>query len=173
MNNIGFMFCSSCCSVIWSCLTLSDPMDCSMSRPPWPSLSPGVCSDSCQLSQWCHPTISCSVGPFSSCLQSFPTSGSLSRSQLFTSVNKGLELQFQHQSFQWIFRVDFFRIDWFDLFVVQGTLKSLLQHHNSKVPILWHSAFFYGPTLTSTHDYWKNQSFDYMEICQQSNVFAF
>ena len=53
-----------------------------------------------------------------------------------------LELQLQHQSFQLIFRIDFLRIDWLDLLPVQGTLKSLLQHHSSKVSILWHSAFF-------------------------------
>ena len=52
-----------------------------------------------------------------------------------------------------------FRIDWFDLLTVQGTLKSLLQHHNLKASVLWCSAF-YGPTLTSIHDYWKNHSFD-------------
>ena len=51
-----------------------------------------------------------------------------------------------------------FRVDWLDLLAVQGTLKSLLQHHSSKVLILWCSA--YGPTLTSIQDYWKNQSFD-------------
>ena len=49
-----------------------------------------------------------------------------------------------------------FRIDWLDLLAVQGTLKSLLQHHSSKASILWHSAFFILPTLTSIHDYWKN-----------------
>ena len=48
------------------------------------------------------------------------------------------------------------RIDWLDLFAVQGTRKSLLQHHISKASILWCSAFFIGPTLTSIHDYWKN-----------------
>ena len=53
-----------------------------------------------------------------------------------------------------------FRIDWLYLLAVQGTLKSLLQHHSSKASILWHSAFFYGPTLTSIHDYWKNHSLD-------------
>ena len=53
-----------------------------------------------------------------------------------------------------------FRIDWFDLLAVQGTLKSLLQHHSSKASVLWHSTFFYFPTLTSIHDYWKNHSFD-------------
>ena len=54
-----------------------------------------------------------------------------------------------------------FRMDWLDLLAVQGTLKSLLQHHSSKASILWHSAFFlYSPTLTSIHDHWKNHSFD-------------
>ena len=57
-------------------------------------------------------------------------------------VAKVLELHLQHQTFQWIFRTDFFKIDWFDLLAVQGTPKSLLQHHRSKVSILWHSAFF-------------------------------
>ena len=53
-----------------------------------------------------------------------------------------------------------FRMDWLDLLAVQGTLKSLLQHHSSKASILWRSAFFRVPTLTSIHDYWKNHSFD-------------
>ena len=57
-------------------------------------------------------------------------------------VAKVLELQLQHQSFQWLFRTISFRIDWFDLFAVQGTLKSLLQPHSSKASILWCSAFF-------------------------------
>ena len=56
-----------------------------------------------------------------------------------------------------------FRIDWFDLLAVQGTLKSLLQHHNS------HS-LCYGTTLIFIHDYWKNHRFDYMDLCQQSDV---
>ena len=53
-----------------------------------------------------------------------------------------------------------FRIDWFDLLTVQGTLKSLLQHHSSKALIVRRSTFFNGPTVTSIHDYWKNYSFD-------------
>ena len=58
------------------------------------------------------------------------------------------------------------RIDWFVLLAVQGTLKSLLQHHSSKASILWLSAFF-SLTLTSIHDYWKNHSFDLMDLCWQ------
>ena len=57
-------------------------------------------------------------------------------------VAKVLELQLQQPSFEWKFRTNFFRIDWLDLLAVQGTLKSLLQHHSSKASILWCSAFF-------------------------------
>ena len=56
-----------------------------------------------------------------------------------------------------------FRIDWLDLLAVQGTLNSLLQHRSSKASLAL--SFLYGPALTSTHDYWKNHSFDYMDIC--------
>ena len=62
-------------------------------------------------------------------------------------VAKVLEFQLHHQSFQWIFRTDFLRMDWLDLLAVQGTLKSLLQHHSSKASILWHSAFFIAQLL--------------------------
>ena len=65
-----------------------------------------------------------------------------------------------------------FRMDWLDLFAVQGTLKSLFQHHSSKASILRHSAF-YTVQLTSIHDNWKNHSLDWMDICWQSNVSAF
>ena len=53
-----------------------------------------------------------------------------------------------------------FSVNWLDHLAVQGTLRSLLQHHSSKASIHWHSAFFYSPTLTSIHDYWKNHSLD-------------
>ena len=57
----------------------------------------------------------------------------------------------------------FFRIDWFHLPAVQGTLESLLQHHNLKASVLWLS-FLYGPTLTSMYDYWKNHSFGWIFV---------
>ena len=124
-----------------------------MSVPLWPnglqhtrlpclSLSPGVCSNSCPLSQWCHPTISFSVAPFSSCLQSSPASASFPVNQLFASGGQRIGVSASASAFQWIFRVDSFRIDRLDLLAVQGTLKSLLQHHNAKASILQHSAFF-------------------------------
>ena len=72
-------------------------------RLPCPSPSPGVCSNSCPLSQWCYPTISSSDTPCSSCPQSFPASGNLFQWVGSSHwVAKVLELQLQHQSFQWI-----------------------------------------------------------------------
>ena len=115
---------------------------------PCPSPSPGVCSNSCLLiGDVKQPSLS----------SPFPLAFYLSQHQDFFQwvgslheVAKVLEFQLQHQSFQWIFRVDFFRIDWLDLLAVQGTLKSLHQHHSSKVSILWRSAFF---TVQLSHPY--------------------
>ena len=94
-----------CCSVAQWCPTLW-PLGLQHARFPCPS-SPGVCSNSCPLSQWCHPTISSSVVPFSSRLQFFPASGSFLISQSLHQVAKVSERQLQDQSFQWIFRTDF------------------------------------------------------------------
>ena len=88
-----------------------------------PSPTPRACSNSCPSSQWCHPTISSSVALFSSCHQSFSESKSFPRIGSSHQVAKVLELQLQHQSFQWIFRVDFLRTDWFDLLLSKGLLK--------------------------------------------------
>ena len=104
--------------------------------------TPGAYLNSYPLHWWCHPTISSSVIPVSSCLQSFPASGSFQWVSSLHQVAKVLELQLQHQSFQWIFRTDFLHNWMFDLLAVQGTLKSLLQHHSSKASVLQHSAFF-------------------------------
>ena len=82
------------------------PCDPRHARPPCPSPSPGARSNSWPLSQWCHPAISSSATLLSFCLQSFPASGSLPPSSSH-QVAKVLELPFQHQSFQWIFRTDF------------------------------------------------------------------
>ena len=65
-----------------------------------------------------------------------------------------------------------FRIDWLDLPAVQGTLKSLLQHHSSKASVRRCSTLFIVLTVTSIHDCWKNQSFDYTDLCRQNNVSA-
>ena len=74
-------------------------------------------------------------------------------------VAKVLEFQPQHQSFQWIFRTDFLWMDWLDLLAVQGTLKSLLQHHSQGINSLVLS-FLYSPNLASIYDHWENHSFD-------------
>ena len=76
-------------SVAQSCLTLCNPMDCSTPGLPCPSPTPGVYSNS-SLSQWCHPTILCSVVPFSSHLQFLPASGSFQMSQFFTSGGQSI-----------------------------------------------------------------------------------
>jgi len=80
-----------CCSVAQLCPILCDPMDYSMPDFPFPSPSPGVCSNSHTLSWWSHPTISSSVTPFSSCPQSFPASGSFPMSQFFASDGQSIE----------------------------------------------------------------------------------
>ena len=66
-----------------------------------------------------------------------------------------------------------FRIDWFDLPAVQGTLTSFLQYHSSKASILQRLAFFMVQLSQFISDCWKNHSFDYMDLCQQSNISAF
>ena len=105
-------------------------------RPPCPSPTPEVHSDSRPSSQWCHPAISSSVVPFSSCPQSLPASGFFPMSQLFTwggqSTGVSALASFLPKKSQISFRMD-----WLDLLAVQGTLKSLLQHHSSKASILY------------------------------------
>ena len=90
------------------------------------------------VSWWCHPTLSSSDTSFSSCPQSFPTSGYFPVSQLFPSGVQSIEASASASVLPMNISS---RIDWFDL-AVQEALKSLLQHHNSKTSILWHSAFF-------------------------------
>ena len=94
-------------------------------RPPCPSTTPGVYSDSCQLSWWCHPNISCSVIPFSSCLQSFPASWSFQMNQLFASGGQsiGISASAISPSNEYSGMISF-RMDWLDLLAVQGTLRA-------------------------------------------------
>ena len=103
------------------------PHELQHARPPCPSPTPRVYSNSCPLSPWCHPTISSSVVPFSSCLQSFPASGPFPISQFFTSGGQSVGFSFSiNPSSEYLWLISF-RVDWFDL-AVQGTLKSLLQN---------------------------------------------
>ena len=110
--------------------------------PPCPSLTPRVYSNSCPLSWWCHPTISSSVAPFSSRLQSFPASGTFQMSQLFIRWPKDWSFSFSISPSNEYSGLISFRMDLLDLLEVQGTLRSLLQHHSSKASILLCSAFF-------------------------------
>ena len=111
-------------------------------RLPSPSPTPGAGSNSCPSSRWCHPTISSSVIPFSSCLQSFPASGSFPMNQFSSSGQSiGVSASASVLPIEYSGLISF-RIDWLDLLSVPGTLKSLLQHHSSKASILQCSAFF-------------------------------
>ena len=94
------------------------------------------------LSQLCHPTISSSIIPFSSCLQSLPASGAFQMSQLFTSGGQSISFSFSISLSNEYSGLISFRMDWLDLLAVQGTLKSLLHHQSSKTSILQCSAFF-------------------------------
>ena len=117
-------------------------MNCSMPGFPVFHYLP-VCSDSSPLSQWCHQTISSSVVPFSSCPQSFLAIRVFSNAlALCIRWPKYWSFGFSNTPSNKYLGLISLRIDWFDLLVVQGTLKSLLQYHSSKASILWHSASF-------------------------------
>ena len=104
--------------------------------------TPGY-SNSCPLSQWCHPANSSSVIPLSSCLQSFPASGSFPMSQFFASGGQRTGVLALTSALPNKYSgLISFRMDWLDLLAVQGALKSLLQDHSLKSSILWCSAFF-------------------------------
>ena len=140
-------------------------------RPPCPSPTPGVYSNSCPLNQWCHPTISSSGVPFSSCLQFFPAPGSFQMRSSSHQVAKVLELQ--HKSFQWISRTDFLQDG------LVGSPCSPRDSQESSPTLQFKSinssvlSLLYGPTLTSIHDHRKNHSFDYTDLCWQSKASAF
>ena len=106
-------------------------------RPPCPSPTPGVHPNSCVSSQWCHPSISSSVIPFSSC----PNSSSI-RVFYNESTLRMRWPKYWISASAWVPGLISSRMDWLDLLAVQGTLKSLLQHHSLKASILWRSAFF-------------------------------
>ena len=157
-----------CCSVAQSCPTLCDPMDCSTPDFPCPSPYPRICSNLCPLSRWCHPIISSSVVPFSSGLQSFPTSTSFLMSQLFTSGG---------QSFGTSALVLLLNIQgWFPLGLtglISLQSKGLSRVFSNTTVQKHQFLLLYGPILTCIHDYWKNHSFDYIDLCWQSNISAF
>ena len=128
-------------------------------RPPCPSPTPRIYSDSCPLSQWYHPAISCAVVLFSSCPQSFPASGSFPMSQFFASGGQSIGVS-ASASVLLINIQDWFPLGW------TGWISLLSNKLESSPTPQFKSinssalSFFYSPTLTSIHDYWKNHSFD-------------
>ena len=163
-------------SVQFSHSVLSDslrPHESQHTRPPCPSPTPGVYSNSCPSSRWCHLTISSSVVPFSSCPQSLPASGSFPMSQLFTSDGQSIGVS-ASASVLSMNTQNLSPLGWLvgspcstresQEFSPTPQFKSI----NSLVP-----SFLHSPTLTSIHDHWKNHSLDQTELCWQSNVSAF
>ena len=130
-------------------------------RLPCPFPSPGACSNSCPLSQWCHPTILSSVIPFSSCLQSFPASGSFPMSQFFPSGGQSTGASASASVLPINIQ------GWFplDLTGLISLLSKRLSRVFSSTTVPKHQFLgtqpSKGPTLTSIHNYWKNHSFDY------------
>ena len=162
--------CSCYYSVVYDSL---QPHGLQHARLPCPSSSPRACSNSCPLSQWCHPTILCH--PFILLPSIFPSIRVFSNeSVLCIRWPKYWSLSFSISPSNEYSGLISFRMDELDLPAVQGTLKSLLQHHSSKASILRSSAFF---MVQLSHPYmttgWKNHSVDYMDLCWQSVVYAF
>ena len=163
-------------SVQFSHTVMSDsswPSGLQHTKIPCPLPTPVACSNSCPSLQWCHPTILSSVVPFSSCLQSFPASGSFPMSQFFASGSQSTGVSASASVLPMIIQ------DWFPLGLIgwspwsQGTLKSLLQYHSSKTSMLQYSDFF---IVQLSHPYvttGKTIALTKTEICWQSNVSAF
>ena len=139
-------------------------------RLPCPLPTPGDCSNSHPLSKWCHPTISSSVVSFSSCPWSFPASESFKMSQFFTLCGQsiGASASVLPMNIQ----------DWSPLGWTVGSPCSPRDSQESSPAPQFKSinslalSFLYGPTLSSIHDYWKNYSFDQMDLCWQSLCFV-
>ena len=147
------------CSVVSNSLR---PHESQHARPPYSSPTPGVYSNSCPLSRWCHPTISSSIVRFSSCLESFPASGSFPMSQCFPSGGQRIGV-FALASVLPMNIQDWFPLGLTGLISLQS--KGLSRVF-SNITVQKHQFFgaqvslYYSPTLTSIHDYWENHSFD-------------
>ena len=157
-------------SVQFSRSVLSDslrPHELQHARPPCPSQTPRVYSNSFPSSRWCHPAISSSVIPFSSCPQSFPASESFPMSQLFTWGGQSIEVS-ASASVLPMNTQDWSPLGWTGWISLQS--KGLSRVF-SKTTVEKHQffglSFLHSPTLTSIHNYWKNHSFDEMELCRQ------
>ena len=142
-------------------------------RPPCPSPTPGVCSNSCPLSQWCHPTISSPVTPFSPAFNLPQRQGLFQWVSISHQVVKVLELQLQHQSFQWIFRTNslYHWLVWFPC-SPRDSQKSSSAPPFKVINSLVLSLFLLSSSHICTWLLGKH-SFDSMDFCRQSNVFCF
>ena len=140
-------------------------------RLPCPSPSPGVCSIACPLSPWFHPTILSSIVPFSSCLQPVPASGSFPMNWLFASGGQSIEAS-ASASVHLMSNQGWFPLGLTGWLSLQS--KGLSRVFSSTT-VQNHQFFsaLYGPMLTFVHDYWKNHSFDYTDLCWPSNISAF
>ena len=163
------MYCY-CSSVAQSCPTLQ-PHWLQHTRLPCLSLSPRGCSNSCPLNRWCHPTISSSVTLFS-CPQSFPASRTFQMSQLFISGGQSIGASVSASVLPMNIQ-SWFPIGWTGLISLQSR-DSQESSPASQFESITSSALslLYGPTLTSVHDYWKNHSFDYMDLCLLFNMLS-
>ena len=126
------------------------PHESQHTRPPCPTPTPGVHSNSHPSCWWCHPAISSSVIPFSFCPRSLPASVFSNDSNLHMRWPKYWSFSFSIIPSKEHPELISFRMDWLDLLAVQGTVKSFLQHHSSKASIIWRSAFF---TVQLSHPY--------------------
>ena len=143
------------------------------SRLPCPSPTPRACPNSCPLSPWCHPTISSSVIPFSSCLKSFPASRFFPMSQFFASGGQSIGAS-ASASVLPMNTQDWSTLGWTGWISLQSKgLSRVFSNTTVQKHQFFSTQLFYGPTLTSVHNYWKNYSFDQTDLCQQSNNSAF
>ena len=161
-------------SVAQSCPTPCDPLNCSTPGLPVHHQLPEFTQTHVHwVGRWCHPTISPSVIPFFSHLQSFPATGPFPVSQLFASGGQSIGVSASASILPMNIQ-DWFPLGLTSLISLQSKWLSrvfsntIIQSINSSV-----FSFLYGPSLTSIHDYWKNHKFDYMDLCWQSDVSAF
>ena len=160
-------------SVQFSPSVMSDslrPHESQHARSPCPSPTPRVYSNSCPSSWWCHPAISSSVVPFSSCPQSLPALGSFPVSQLFASDGQNIGVSASTSVLPMNTR-DWSRLGWTGWFSLQS--KGLSRVFSNTTVQKHHSlalSFLHSPTLTSIHDHWKNHSLDYMDLCWLSSA---
>ena len=149
------------------------PYESQHSRPPCPSPTPGVHSDSRPLSQWCHPAISTSVVPFSSCPQSLPASESFPMSQLFASGSQSTGVS-ALASFLPKNTQDWSQTEWTGWISLQSKgLSRVFSNTTVQKHPFFGAQLSLQSILTSIHNHWKNHSLDSMDLCWQSNVSAF